>query len=349
MTRRRPTARPATVVKHPNYTAVFAEELIELGRTDQRIVGITAGMPTGTGMAKFAGGVPGPRLRRRHRRAARRDAGDRPGHGRDAPGRCALLDVPPARVRPDRPRRLPERPARALAVDRAGLVGEDGTSHQGMFTLPAQRQLPNLVIASPEGRAGAALARCGPRSRRTTRSRSTTRATPGSGCRPVEPAVLPVGQAETLREGRDLLFVGFGPIVARAVEAADALAARGLVDRRHQRPVRQAARPPAHPRRRPRQAARRDVRGERRHRWVRERRARARSRRRGWPTRPIARSPVRIDRHPGRPVRRPRLGRRPPPRPAARRRWARRARSARRSATDGVPRPDGVTPEVAAG
>ena len=37
-----------------------------------------------------------------------------------------------------------------IAVDRAGLVGEDGTSHQGMFALPAQRQLPNLIIASPK-------------------------------------------------------------------------------------------------------------------------------------------------------------------------------------------------------
>ena len=45
-----------------------------------------------------------------------------------------------------------------IAVDRAGLVGEDGTSHQGMFTLPAQRQLPNLVDRLAEGRAGAAVA-----------------------------------------------------------------------------------------------------------------------------------------------------------------------------------------------
>ena len=45
-----------------------------------------------------------------------------------------------------------------IAVDRAGLVGEDGTSHQGMFTLPAQRQLPNLVIASP--RTSRSCARC---------------------------------------------------------------------------------------------------------------------------------------------------------------------------------------------
>ncbi len=37
-----------------------------------------------------------------------------------------------------------------IGVDRAGLVGEDGTSHQGMFTIPAQRQLPNLIIASPK-------------------------------------------------------------------------------------------------------------------------------------------------------------------------------------------------------
>ena len=45
-----------------------------------------------------------------------------------------------------------------LAVDRAGLVGEDGTSHQGMFTIPAQRMLPNLVDRQPARRAGAALA-----------------------------------------------------------------------------------------------------------------------------------------------------------------------------------------------
>ena len=62
-----------------------------------------------------------------------------------------------------------------LAVDRAGLVGEDGTSHQGMFTLPAQRQLPNLVIAQPEGRAGAPLA-------------APDRARPGPPVRPALPA-----------------------------------------------------------------------------------------------------------------------------------------------------------------
>ena len=113
-----------------------------------------------------------------------------------------------------------------IAVDRAGLVGEDGTSHQGMFTLPAQRQLPNLVIASPRDEQElrsllrTALAQDHPFALHYPRDA-------GFGLPAVEPAVLPIGQGEVLREGRDVLFVGFGPIVARAVEAADALEAEG--------------------------------------------------------------------------------------------------------------------------
>ena len=96
-----------------------------------------------------------------------------------------------------------------------------------MFTLPAQRQLPNLIIAVPEGRAGAALAvadraRAGPPVRAPLPARRGLRAARRSSRRSCRS-----GQGETLREGRDLLFVGFGPIVARAIEAADALEAEG--------------------------------------------------------------------------------------------------------------------------
>jgi 1-deoxy-D-xylulose-5-phosphate synthase len=113
-----------------------------------------------------------------------------------------------------------------IAVDRAGLVGEDGTSHQGMFTLPAQRQLPNLVIASPRDEQElrsllrTALAQDHPFALHYPRDA-------GFGLAPVDPVVVPIGQGETLREGRDLLFVGFGPIVMRAVEAASALESEG--------------------------------------------------------------------------------------------------------------------------
>jgi 1-deoxy-D-xylulose-5-phosphate synthase len=95
-----------------------------------------------------------------------------------------------------------------------------------MFTLPAQRQLPNLVIASPKDEQElrsllrTALAQDHPFALHYPRD-------PGFGLEPVDPVVLPVGQGETIQEGRDLLFIGFGPIVARAVDAAATLAADG--------------------------------------------------------------------------------------------------------------------------
>ena len=236
---------------------------------------ITAGMPTGTGLNRFQAGVPGPLLRRRDRRAARGRAGDRAGDGRAAAGGGDLLDVPPAGVRPDRPRRLPERPAgRSSRVDRAGLVGEDGTSHQGMFTLPAQRQIPNLVIASPKDEQElrsllrTALAQDHPFALHYPRD-------PGFGVPPRAPEVLPIGRGEMLREGSDILIVGFGPIVGPGDGGRRRARRRRLVGRRHQRPVREAARSRAHPRLGARQAARRDPRGERRDRRLRVGRPRA--------------------------------------------------------------------------
>jgi 1-deoxy-D-xylulose-5-phosphate synthase len=113
-----------------------------------------------------------------------------------------------------------------IAVDRAGLVGEDGTSHQGMFTLPAQRQIPNLIIASPRDEqelrsmVRTAFAQDHPFALHYPRDA-------GFGLDAVTPSVLPIGRGEVLREGRDVLFVGFGPIVARATAVADALAADG--------------------------------------------------------------------------------------------------------------------------
>jgi 1-deoxy-D-xylulose-5-phosphate synthase len=113
-----------------------------------------------------------------------------------------------------------------LAVDRAGLVGEDGTSHQGIFTIPAQRQLPYLVVASPKDEqelrslVRTAFGQEHPFALHYPRD-------PGFGLPSSEPRPIVVGQAEVLREGEDILFVGFGPIVMRAVEVADALAQEG--------------------------------------------------------------------------------------------------------------------------
>ena len=223
-------APPAVVAeapkKHPNYTATFAAELIELARTDRRIVGITAGMPTGTGMARFQAEFPDRMF----------DVGIAEQHSVAMATGMAMGGLRPVvalystflqRAFDQTVHDVCQNDQPVLiAVDRAGLVGEDGTSHQGMFTLTAQRQLPNLVIASPKDEQElrsllhTALGQDHPFALHFPRDA-------GFGLLPVTPAAIPVGRGEVLREGRDLLFVGFGPIVARALEAADALESEG--------------------------------------------------------------------------------------------------------------------------
>jgi 1-deoxy-D-xylulose-5-phosphate synthase len=221
-----PASAVVKAVKNPNYTAVFARQLIDQARTDPRIVAITAGMPTGTGLSMFQAEYPDRFI----------DVGIAEQHSMALATGLAMGGMRPVvalystflqRAFDQTVHDVCQNDQPVLiAVDRAGLVGEDGTSHQGMFTLPAQRQLPNLVIASPKDEQElrslllTAFGQDRPFALHYPRD-------PGFGLEPVEPAPIPVGRGEVLRSGSDLLFVGFGPIVARAVEAADLLAAEG--------------------------------------------------------------------------------------------------------------------------
>jgi 1-deoxy-D-xylulose-5-phosphate synthase len=237
-------APPTRVVEaprtQPNYTAVFAAELIELARSDRRIVGITAGMPTGTGMAKFQAAFPKRMF----------DVGIAEQHSVALATGLAMGGMRPVvAVYSTFLQRAFDQTVHdvcqndqpvVIAVDRAGLVGEDGTSHQGMFTLPAQRQLPNLVIASPKDEQELrSLLRTGLSQDHPFALHYPRDA--GFGLEPVDPEVLPIGRGEVLREGRDLLFVGFGPIVHRAMEVAQRLEAEGwsigVINARFARPL----------------------------------------------------------------------------------------------------------------
>ena len=190
------------------------------------------------GHGEVPGRVPGPHVRRRDRRAARDDAGDRAGDGRHAAGRGALLDVPPAGLRPDRPRRLPERPA-GPHRRRPGRVSSARTARATRACSRCRPSASCRTSSSPRRRTSRSCGRCSTRrSRRTTRSRCTTRATPGSGSRRSTPSVIPVGRGEVLREGRDLLFVGLRADRHARARGRRHPRGRGLVGRRHQRPVR---------------------------------------------------------------------------------------------------------------
>jgi 1-deoxy-D-xylulose-5-phosphate synthase len=223
-------AAPASAVirpaKNPNYTAVFVQELIEQARTDERIVAITAGMPTGTGLSRFEAAYPSRFI----------DVGIAEQHSVALATGLAMGGLRPVvalystflqRAFDQTVHDVCQNDQPVLiAVDRAGLVGEDGTSHQGMFTLPAQRQLPNLVIASPKDEQElrsllvTALGQDRPFALHYPRDA-------GFGLAAVDPAQLSVGRGEVLRSGTDVLFVGFGPIVGRASEAAEVLAGEG--------------------------------------------------------------------------------------------------------------------------
>ncbi len=231
---------PDPAAKAPNYTAVFVAELIEIARQDRRVVGITAGMPTGTGLNKLQAEFPDRFF----------DVGIAEQHAMTmATGLAMGGERPVVALYSTFLQRAFDQVVHdvcqndqpvLIAVDRAGLVGEDGTSHQGMFTLPAQRQIPNLVIASPkdEQELRALL--------RTAFSQDHPFALhyprdPGFNLPAAEPTVIPIGQGELLRDGSEILLIGFGPIVDRARQAAVALAADGwsvgLINARWAKPL----------------------------------------------------------------------------------------------------------------
>jgi 1-deoxy-D-xylulose-5-phosphate synthase len=226
--------------KPPNYTAVVADELIALAHKDERIVAITAGMPTGTGLAKFEAAFP----------TRMYDVGIAEQHAVTLATGLALGGMRPfVAVYSTFLQRAFDQTVHdvcqndqpvVIGVDRAGLVGEDGTSHQGMFTVPAQRQLPNLIVASPKDEQEArrllhtAFGQAHPFALHYPRD-------PGFDLPAVTPDPIPVGQAEVLREGNELLLIGFGPIVMRALEVADHLAGDGwsvgVINARYAKPL----------------------------------------------------------------------------------------------------------------
>lgn len=234
-------AARASAAKRPaNYTHHFASELVKLARIDRRIVAVTAGMPTGTGLHIFQAEFPERFI----------DVGIAEQHAVALSAGMALAGERPVvalystflqrafdqEVHDVCQNDLPV----VIAVDRAGLVGEDGTSHQGMFTLPTQRQIPHMVIASPKDEqelrslVRTAFAQDHPFALHYPRD-------PGFGVPEREAVALPVGVGEVLSEGRDVVIIGFGPIVERGRQAAELLEADGwsvgLINARFAKPL----------------------------------------------------------------------------------------------------------------
>jgi 1-deoxy-D-xylulose-5-phosphate synthase len=213
----------------PAYTEVFGDTMVELAKADPKIVAITAAMPDGTGLAKFSTQFP----------ERFNDVGIAEQHAT-----CFAAGLAAAGMKPFTTiystflqraydqivhdiviQGLPVR----FALDRAGLVGEDGATHHGLFDIAYLRCLPGMVLMAPKDEnelrhmlATMAAHDGGPIAVRYPRGAGV--GVPMDGT----PTPIPIGSGELLRPGSDLLLVAYGTMVPAALVTADALAAKGI-------------------------------------------------------------------------------------------------------------------------
>ncbi len=211
----------------PSYTEIFGDTLVRLAEADPRLVAITAAMPDGTGLVDFRAKFPERFF----------DVGICEQHAVTFAAGLAVEGLRPVvaiystflqraydQVLHDVC--LQNLPV-VFALDRGGIVGEDGETHQGLFDLSYLRHIPNLVLMAPKDEDElrhmlyTAVRHQGPIALRYPRGRgvgvsfsSTLRE-------------LPLGKGEVLREGEDLLILAVGACVHPSLAAAQELAQQG--------------------------------------------------------------------------------------------------------------------------
>lgn len=212
----------------PSYTNVFSAALLELAESDKRVVAITAAMPEGTGLAMFSERFPDRFF----------DVGIAEQHAITFAAGLAMDGfVPVTAIYSTFLQRaydqvfhdvcLQNLPV-VFALDRAGLVGQDGATHHGLFDIAYLRHLPNIIIAAPkdEGELRHLLytaVRCGsPMAVRYPRGNLLGA---DISCPMKE---IPIGRAETLKVGDDLTILALGTMVQPSLEAAERLEKSGI-------------------------------------------------------------------------------------------------------------------------
>ena len=212
--------------KPKTYTEIFSNKLIELAKNNSRITAITAAMPEGTGLDKFRNLYPDRFF----------DVGIAEEHAICFAAGLAREGLRPVvAIYSTFLQRAFDQIIECislqnlgiiLAIDRAGIVGEDGVTHQGIFDIAFLKNIPNLVLMAPkdgvefEAMLEFAIALDKPVGIRYPRS-----VAPESGY-PVKS--LEIGKAEVLREGKDFTLIALGSTVLPALEAIEMLEKEGL-------------------------------------------------------------------------------------------------------------------------
>jgi 1-deoxy-D-xylulose-5-phosphate synthase len=220
--------KPPAPGSPPQYTKVFGDALVAEAERDERVIGITAAMAGGTGLQKLADERP----------AQYYDVGIAEQNAVLMASGLALQGAKPVcAIYSTFLQRAFDQIVHdvclqeldvTFAMDRAGLVGDDGPTHHGAFDISYFRPIPNVVLMAPRDEAmlvhmlHTAIAHDGPAALRYPRGAAEGVAIPE------RPELVPIGKGEVLAEGRDVALLGYGYGVHVALEAAAILADHGL-------------------------------------------------------------------------------------------------------------------------
>jgi len=220
--------KPPAAGSPPQYTKVFAEAMVAEARADARVIGITAAMAGGTGLQKLLDELPEQYY----------DVGIAEQNAVLLASGLALQGAKPVcAIYSTFLQRAYDQIVHdvclqnldvTFAMDRAGLVGDDGPTHHGAFDVSYFRPIPNVVVMAPRDEAmlvhmlHTAIAHDGPAALRYPRG-----AAEGAEL-PAKPELLPIGRGEVLAEGERVALLGYGYGVAVAREAAEILEKHGL-------------------------------------------------------------------------------------------------------------------------
>ena len=215
-------------VESVSFTDAFSQSLVELAKKDDKVIGITAAMPGGTGLSAFQKTFPDRYF----------DVGICEQHALGlAAGQSVMGYKPVCAIYSTFMQRAYDQVFQEvclnnnhiiLVMDRAGIVGQDGSTHAGVFDIAFLRCFPNIVLMAPRNSYElkemlhfAARLNC-PVGIRFPRDNCNTPFLRGNS------TAIQLGKAELLREGRDIILMGYGVMANSCLEAAELLKQHGI-------------------------------------------------------------------------------------------------------------------------
>jgi len=220
---------PSSKPKPSSYSKIFGQTLLKICEQDSKVIGITAAMATGTGLDILQKNIPDQYI----------DVGIAEQHavtlaaGMSCDGLKPVVAIYSTFLQRAFDQLIHDVGIQKLPVsfvlDRAGIVGADGPTHQGQYDISYMRSIPNFVLMAPKDEAElqrmliTSINHKGPTALRIPRGSGLGVATMDEGWEPIE-----IGKGEIIKEGEDILIIAYGSMVAAAVDTSTLLKDNGI-------------------------------------------------------------------------------------------------------------------------